>query len=88
MLKNPNPNSITTEKRIPGYTLFGCTQKTTQTMIVIGIVAFIDFVKEFSSEVSMDQHVCSIEPYIFSLTEIDSRNELSEVAVSQTEFSY
>ena len=91
VLKNPNPNSITTKKGIPGYTLFGCTQKTTQTMIVIDIVAFIDFVKAFSSEVSRDLHVCSTELHIYSLIEIDSRNELSEMAVSQnvsaTDFS-
>ena len=31
--------------------------------------------------------VCSTEPYIYSLTEIDSRNELSEMAVSQSELA-
>ena len=32
-------------------------------------------------------HVCSTEPYIYSLTEIDSRNKISEMAVSQNELA-
>ena len=87
MLNNPNPNSITIKKGILGYNLLDCTQETTQTMIVIDIVAFIDFVKAFVSELNNDMHVCSTEPYIYSLTEIDSRNKLSEVAVSQNELA-
>ena len=85
MLNNPNPNSINIEKGILGYTLLDCTQETTQTMNVIDNVAFIDFVKAFESELNNDMHVCSTEPYIYSLTEIDSRNKLSEMAVSQNE---
>ena len=32
-------------------------------------------------------HVCSTESYIYSLIEIDSRNKLSEMAVSQDELA-
>ena len=87
MLKNPNPNSITIKKGILGYTLLDCTQETTQTMSVIDNVAFIDFFKAFDSEMNNDMHVCSTEPYTYSLTEIDSRNKLSENAVSQNELA-
>ena len=87
MLNNPNPNSITIKKGILGYTLLEFTQETTQTMSVIDNVAFIDFVKAFDSELNNDMHVCSTEPYIYSLTEIDSRNKLSEMAVSQNELA-
>ena len=87
MLNNPNPNSITIRKGILGYTLLDYTQETTQTMSVIDNVAFIDFVKAFDSELNNDMHVCSTEPYIYSLTEIDSRNKLSEMAVSQNELA-
>ena len=87
MLNNPNPNSITIRKGILGYTLLDCTQETTQTMSVIDNVAFIEFVKAFDSELNNDMHVCSTEPYIYSLTEIDSRNKLSEMAVSQNELA-
>ena len=87
MLNNPNPNSIIIKKGILGYTLLDYTQETTQTMSVIDNVAFIDFVKAFDSELNNDMHVCSTEPYIYSLTEIDSRNKLSEMAVSQNELA-
>ena len=87
MLNNPNPNSITIKKGIHGYTLLDCTQEMTQTMSVIHNVAFIDFVKAFDSELNNDMHVCSTEAYIYSLTEIDSRNKLSEMAVSQNELA-
>ena len=56
-------------------------------MSVIDNVAFIDFVKVFDSELNNDMHVCSTEPYIYSLTEIDSRNIPSEMAVSQNELA-
>ena len=56
-------------------------------MSVIDNVAFIDFVKAFDSELNSDMHVCSTEPYIYSLTEIDSRNKLSDMALSQTELA-
>ena len=56
-------------------------------MSKIDNVAFIDFVKAFDSELNNDMHVCSTEPYIYSLTEIDSRNKLSEMAVSQNELA-
>ena len=87
MLSNPNPNSITIKKGILGYTLHDCTQETTQTMSVIDNVAFIDFVKAFDSELNNDGHVCSTEPYIYSLTDIDSQNKLSELALSQNELA-
>ena len=87
MLNNPNPNSITIKKGILGYILLDCTQETTQTMSVIDNVAFIDFFKAFDSELNNDMHVCSTEPYIYSLTEIDSRNKLSEKAVWQNELA-
>ena len=87
MLNNPNPNSITIKKAILGYTLLDCTQEMTQTMSVVDNVAFIKFVKVFDSELNNDIHVCSTEPYISSLTEIDSRNKLSEMAVSQNEIA-
>ena len=56
-------------------------------MNVIDNVAFINFVKAFDSELNNDVHACSTEPYIYSLTEIDSRNKLSEMAVSQNELT-
>ena len=87
MLNNPIPNSITIKKGILGYTLLDCTQELTQTMSVIDNVALIDFVKAFDSELKNDVHVCSTEPYIYSLTEIDSRNKLSEIFVSQNELA-
>ena len=87
MLNNPNPKSITIRKGILGYTLLDFIQETTQTMSVIDNVAFIGFVKAFDSELNNDMHVCSTEPYIYSLTEIDSRNKLSEMAVSQNELA-
>ena len=87
MLNNPSPNSITNKKGILGYTIHDCTQETTQTMSVIDNVTFIDFVKAFDSELNNDMHVFSTEPYIYSLTEIDSRNKLSELAVSQNELA-
>ena len=86
MLKSPNP-IITIKKVILRYTLLDCTQETTQTMSVIDNVSFIDFVKAFDSDFNKDMHVCSTEPYIYSLTEIDSRNKLSEMAVSQNELA-
>ena len=54
-------------------------------MKVIDNVAFNDFVEAFDSELNKDMHVCSNEPYISSLTEIDYRNKLAEMAVSQNE---
>ena len=87
MLNHPNPNNITNKKGILGYTLLDCTQETTHTMSVIDNVAFIDLVKAFDSELNNDMHVFSTEPYIYSLTEIDSRNKLSEKAVSRNELA-
>ena len=86
-LNNPNPNSNTIEKGFLGFTLLDYTQETTQTMSVIDKVAFINFVKAFDSELNNDMHVCSTEPYIYSLTEIHSRNKPSEMAVSQNELA-
>ena len=85
MLNNPNPNCITIKMGILGHTLLDCTQEATQTMSVIDNADFIDFVKAFDSDLNYDMHVCSTEPYIYSLTEIDSRNKLSEMAATQTE---
>ena len=85
MLNNSNPNSIASKKGILGYTLLDCTQEKTQTLNVIGNVAFINFAKTFDSELNKDMHVCSTEPYNYSLSEIGSRNKLSEKAVSQNE---
>ena len=87
MLSNPSPNSVTDKKGILRYTLLDCTQETTQTMSVIDNVAFIDFLKAFDSKLNNDMHVCSTEPYIYSSTGIDSRNKLSEKAVSQNELA-
>ena len=56
-------------------------------MSVTDNVAFIDFLKAFDSELNNDIHVCSTEPNIYSLTEIDSRNKLSEMTVSQDEIA-
>ena len=85
--KNPNPNSLTIKKGILGYDLFDCTQETTQTMIVVDNVAFLDFVKAFDSELENDMHVYSTEPYIFPSTENDSQNRVSETAVSQNDLA-
>ena len=76
MLNNPNPKSITIRKGILGYTILDCTHETIQTMSVVDNAAFINFVKAFDSELNNDMHVCSTEPYLYSLTEIDSRNKL------------
>ena len=54
-------------------------------MNVIDNVAFNNFVKAFDSKLNKGMHVCSTEPYIYSLTEIDSRKRLSEMAVSKNE---
>ena len=86
-LNNPNPNSITTKKGFFGYALPHCTQETTQTMNLIDSVASIDFVKAFDSELNNDMHVCSTEPYLYSLAEFDSRNKPFEMAVSQKELA-
>ena len=87
MLNNQIPNSITNKNGILGYTLLDGTQERTQTMSVIDNVAFIDLVKLFDSELSNDMHVSSTEPYIYSFTEIDSRNKLIEMAVLQNELA-
>ena len=52
-------------------------------MSLIDNTAFINFVKAFDSELNNDMHVCSTEPYIYSLTEIDSRNKIFEMAVTK-----
>ena len=87
MLKNPNPNSITFKKAILDYTFLDCIQETTQMMSAIDNAAFINFVKAFDSDLNNDMHICSTEPYIYSLTEIDSRNKLFGTAVSQNELA-
>ena len=56
-------------------------------MSVVDTAAFNNFVKAFDSELNNDMHVCSTEPFIYSLTEIDSRNKFSEMAVSQNELA-
>ena len=76
MLNNPNPNSTTIRSVNLRYTFLDCTQETTQMIRLSDKVAFIDFVKAFDSELNNDLHVCSIEPYIHSLNEIDSRIKL------------
>ena len=87
MLKKPKPKSITIFKKHLEYTVLDCTQETTQAMSVIDNVAFIDFVRAFDSELNNDMHVCSNEPHNYSLTQNDSRNKLSERAVSQNELA-
>ena len=86
-MNNPNPNSLAIKKGILVYTLLDYTQETTQMMSVIDNVAFVDFVKAFDSEMNNDMHLCSTEPYICSLTKIDSHNKLSKMAVSQNELA-
>ena len=83
MLNNPDPKSITTKKGILGYTPLDCTQEKTQTMSLIDSVVFIYFVKALN----IDMHVCSTEPYIYSLFEMDSLNKLSQMSVSQNEMA-
>ena len=87
MLNNTNPSSLIIEIGILGYTLLDCTQETAQVLSVIDNVAFIEFVKAFNSEVNNDLNICSIEQYIHSLTEIDCKNGLSGMAVSQNEIA-
>ena len=87
MLNNPNSNSITLKKGILCYTLRDCNQEMAQTMSVLDNVAFIDFVKAFDSELNNDMYVSSAEPDISSLTEVDSRNKLPQMAVSQNELA-
>ena len=86
-LNKPNPNSITIEKGNLAHTLLDCTRDTTQKMSVIDNVAFIDFVRAFDSELSKDMHLCSTDSHLYSLTEIDSRNKLSKMSVSQSELA-
>ena len=69
---NLNPSSLIIRKGILGYTRLDCTQETTKTMSVIDNVGFIEFVEALDSELNKDLHVCSTEPYLFSLTKIDS----------------
>ena len=85
MLNNPNPNSITIRKGIFGYTLLDNVRKTLQMMSVVDNVAFIEYLKASDSQWNKDLHVCSSEPYIYSLTEIDSRKQMAKSAVSQNE---
>ena len=73
MLNNPNPNSITIRKGILGYTLLDNVRETSQMMSVVDNVAFIEYLKASDSQWNKDLHVSSIEPYIYSLTETDSR---------------
>ena len=87
MLNNANPKSITIKKGILGYTLLDCSQETTQTMSVIHNVALIVFVTAFDTELNSDMYVSSAEPYIYSLTEVDSGNKLSEMLVSENELA-
>ena len=91
MLNNPKPNSITIRKRILGYTLHDSVQETSQMMSVVDNVAFIECLIASDSQWNKDLHVCSTEPYIYSLTEIDSRKQMAQSAVSQnalaTDFS-
>ena len=87
MLNNRNPNIITIKKGIICYALLDCTLETTQTMSAFENVAFIEFVKAFNSEVSKDKHVCSTERYNYSLTKIDSRDKLSEMAALPNKFA-
>ena len=83
MLSNPNLKSITIKKDSLGYSLLDCTQKTIETTSVIDNVAFINFVKALDSELNNGMHVCSTEPFFYSLTELDSRNKLSSMAAPQ-----
>ena len=87
MLESPNPDNIIIKKGNIGYTLLDCTQESTQTMSVINNVVSLDFVKAFVSELNNDMNVCSTEPYIYSLAKIDSRNNVSEKALSQNDLS-
>ena len=87
MLNNPNTNSINNKKGTLGFTLLDCTQETAQTMSVSDNVSFINFVRAFDSELNNDMHVFSTEFYHCSLTELDSRNKLSEMAASQNELA-
>ena len=86
MLNNPNTNSITIRKRILRYTLLDSVRETSQ-MSVVDNVAFSEFLKAFDSQWNEDLHVCSTEPYIYSLTEIDTRKQMAESAVSQNELA-
>ena len=87
MLNNPILNSLTFKKEIISYTLLDCTQETAQTMSVIDSVVLIEFVQAFDPELNNDLHVCSSEPYFYSLTEIDSRKKLFDMAVSRNELA-
>ena len=64
--------------------LTACIQDPTQAMSVIDNVAFIDFVKAFGSELSNDMHVCSTEPYNYSLIEIDFQSRLPKCLCQKT----
>ena len=87
LLNNPKLNSITIKKGIFVYTSLDCTHQMTQTMSVIDNVAFIEFVKAFTSDLNKDLHVCSTEAYIYFSTEIHSRNKQSEMVLPQNELA-
>ena len=87
MLNNPNPNSITIREGILGYTLLDNVGETSQMLSVVDNVAFIEYLKASYSQWNKDLHVCSTEQYIYSLTEIDSRKQMAESAVSQNELA-
>ena len=57
-------------------------------MTVIDNVVFIEYVKASDPELNNDMYICSTEPCILSLTDIDSQNKLSEMALSQKRISY
>ena len=56
-------------------------------MSIIDNIVITEFLKASDSELNNDLHVCSIEPFIYSVSEIDSRNNLSETAVPQNELA-
>ena len=84
IMNNPNPYSITIRKGIFGYTLIDSVRETSM-MSVVDNGAFNEYLKPADSQWNKDLHVCSTEPYIYSLTEINSRKRMTESAVSQNE---
>ena len=84
MLKVLNPNSITNKKGVLDYTLLDSPQKTTVMMSGIDNIAPMEYVEASNWENNKDLLDCSTEPYLYSVTEINSRNKLSDKLISKT----
>ena len=87
MLNNPSPKGIIFRQDILGYPLLDCDGDMAQKKSVVDSLAFTEFLKFSVSEWNHQMHVCSLAPYIYSLTEIDSNIQFSQNIFSQDELA-